>query len=130
MTTKKSVEKKVVGAISNAAKSKTTKKVIKAIDKVAKSQEVKKALTAVDKAMKSPAAKKLQKDFKCCCDDCADDAKKLGQDLMARIKEMKDKYEHMDDKTKKQIMTGITGAAAFLAGVAIAAGGKKKKNKK
>lgn len=55
--------------------------------------------------------------------------KKGFDELSELIKKAKGKYEKADPKTKKNLVAGVAGAAAFLAG-ALSAHAMKKKNKK
>lgn len=98
-------------------------KAIKAVKKTVKGPAAKKSVKAIHKAANSPEAKKLEKNletFKDYYDDYAKEAKKVGQEFMVKVKEMKDKYDHMDDETKNNIKAGVAGAMAFLAGAAVA----------
>ncbi|MFH1427204.1 MAG: hypothetical protein ABIG60_01595 [Patescibacteria group bacterium] len=52
---------------------------------------------------------------------------KIGDEVTDLVKSVKEKYGQADDKTKKQVLAGLAGAAALIAG---AIGYKKMKKKK
>jgi len=44
------------------------------------------------------------------------DLKQVEKGLMQAINWTKDKYEHLDDKTKEKIITGLVSTTALIAG--------------
>jgi len=59
-----------------------------------------------------------------------EDVKKYGDDFLAKLKELKGKYDSMDDKTRQKIVAGVAGAVAVLAGVSKVKKMTKSKKKK
>ena len=58
----------------------------------------------------------------------ADGFKKIGDDLVAAISEVRDRYHKLDSETKKKIITGVAGTLALFAGIrAVKKMAKKKK---
>jgi len=47
----------------------------------------------------------------------ADTFKKIGDDLVAAIQEVRDRYHKLDKETKKKIITGVAGTLALFAGI-------------
>ncbi len=61
---------------------------------------------------KTNATKKNKKP----ADQIAIEIKKVTDELVKVAKEAKKKYDKADDKTKKQVIAGVAGAAALIAG--------------
>jgi hypothetical protein len=59
-----------------------------------------------------------------------EDVKKYGDDFLAKLKELKGKYDSMDDKTRQKIVAGVAGAVAVIAGVSKVKKMTKSKKKK
>ncbi len=57
-------------------------------------------------------------------------AKEQIDKLTTKAKDMKDKYDDMDDDTKKKVMAGVGGALALLAAIGAAKKIKKHRNDK
>ncbi|MCR4280570.1 MAG: hypothetical protein NUV82_04060 [Candidatus Komeilibacteria bacterium] len=63
-------------------------------------------------------------------DQTVADVKRLAAELSDRAKDLKGKYDNLDEGTKKKIMAGVGGAIGILAGVFAASkikAGRKKK---
>lgn len=60
---------------------------------------------------KTSAPKKSKKP----ADQIAVEIKKVTDELVGLAKEAKKKYDKVDDKTKKQVVAGVAGAAALIA---------------
>lgn len=43
--------------------------------------------------------------------------KKFGDEMIGRLRVLKNRYDQLDDKTKKGILAGIAGVAAVVAGI-------------
>ena len=60
-----------------------------------------------------------------------EDVKKFSDDFLGKLKDLKGKYDSMDDKTRQKIVAGVAGAVAVIAGVSkvrkITKGKKKEK---
>ena len=65
------------------------------------------------KQAKKPVAKKAAKKKE---DKIAVEIKKVTDELVKVAKDAKKKYDKIDDKTKKQIIAGVAGAVALIAG--------------
>lgn len=83
-----------------------------------------------------PTKKKCCSPSKKCCpspkmnlEQGIDEAKKIGQEAVSKIKELKNKYDKLDSGTKKQIGAAVAGLAALIAGAAIAKKATSKKRK-
>jgi len=50
-------------------------------------------------------------------DQIAAEIKKVTDELVGLAKEAKKRYDKVDGKTKKQVITGVTSAAAIIAAV-------------
>lgn len=87
------------------------------IKKTVKKTVAKKAPVKKEMIFKS---KKFQKEI-------TDDIKVLKKKIISLTQEAKEKYDSADEKTKKQIITGVAGAATLIAGII---GAKKIKGKK
>jgi hypothetical protein len=59
-----------------------------------------------------------------------DDVKKFSDDFLTKLKELKGKYDSMDEKTRQKIVAGVAGTVAVLAGVSKVKKISKKKKKK
>ncbi|MFA4871562.1 MAG: hypothetical protein WC610_00675 [Patescibacteria group bacterium] len=46
-----------------------------------------------------------------------EEIKRVGDGLMDKARELKGKYDKLDDKTKKKIAVGLAGAAALVVGM-------------
>lgn len=64
------------------------------------------------KKTNAPKKKKISKQP---TDKIAAEIKKVTDELVVLAKEAKKKYDKVDDKTKKQVIAGIAGAAALIA---------------
>ena len=53
--------------------------------------------------------------------------KRVGDGIMDKARELKGKYDKLDDKTKKKIAVGIAGAAALVAGMGAIKNGRGRK---
>lgn len=62
--------------------------------------------------------------------ETADKFKKIGDDLVAAVKEVRGRYQKLDKETKKKIITGVAGTLALLAGIRAVKKMAKKKKKK
>jgi len=62
-------------------------------------------------ARKTSAPKKSKKP----ADQITAEIKKVTDELVVLAKEAKKKYDKVDDKTKKQVIAGVAGAAALIA---------------
>ncbi len=80
-------------------------------------------------ATKKTTAKKASSSAKCCTEDKMQEVKKVADELMAKMKEAKKKFNQMDQATRKKIIAGAAGVVALLAGIKMARGMKKKKKK-
>jgi hypothetical protein len=60
----------------------------------------------------------------------ADKFKKIGDDLVAALKEVRGRYQKLDQETKKKIITGVAGTLALFAGIRAVKKMAKKKRKK
>ena len=58
-----------------------------------------------------------------------DEIKKFSDDFLAKLKDLKVKYDSMDDKTRQKIVAGVAGIVAVLAGVSSMRKISKKKKK-
>jgi hypothetical protein len=65
-------------------------------------------------ATKKPEIKKNKKQA---TDKIAAEIKMVTDELMGLAKEAKRHYDKVDDKTKKQVVAGVAGAAALIAGI-------------
>jgi len=59
--------------------------------------------------------------------DVKKEAQKLAKEVVAKLKLMKRKFDHLDEKTKKEIVIGATGLAALVLGKKVMKGFKKQK---
>ena len=59
-----------------------------------------------------------------------DDVKKFSDDFLTKLKELKGKYDSMDEKTRQKIVARVAGTVAVLAGVSKVKKISKKKKKK
>ncbi len=59
-----------------------------------------------------------------------DGFKKIGDDLVAALKEVRSRYQKLDKDTKKKIITGVAGTLALLAGIRAVKKMAKRKKKK
>jgi len=62
--------------------------------------------------------------------EAVDKFKKIGDDLVAAVKEVRGRYQKLDKETKKKIITGVAGTLALLAGIRAVKKMTKKKKKK
>lgn len=78
-----------------------------------------------------PKKKKAAKKQTCeCCPEEKFDPKKLLEVLRKKAGEIKKKYDHLDQNSKKKIMAGAAGALALLAGIGLVKKTIKKTKKK
>lgn len=68
---------------------------------------------ATKKTTKKSTTKKTKKTQ---TDKIAIEIKKVTDELVGLAKQAKKHYDKVDDKTKKQVVAGVVGAAALIAG--------------
>lgn len=60
----------------------------------------------------------------------ADKFRKIGDDLVIALKEVRSRYQKLDKDTKKKIIAGVAGTLALFAGIRAVKKMAKKKKKK
>ncbi len=77
--------------------------------------------------LKKKTTKKTVKQPACgCCSEDRFEPKKMLEALKQKASEAKDKYDHLDQESKKKIMAGAAGALALLAGIGLVKKTRKK----
>lgn len=76
-----------------------------------------------------PTKKKVIKKVNKNLDKGIKEAKRVGEEAVKKLEELKKKFDKMDADTKKKVIAGIAGTVAVLAGLGAAKHAVKKKKK-